>query len=85
MRWPGLDPWWLAALLVWLLPFLLLVPLGLLWLRQEGLVLVWLVALCVLGVAGYWLQSWLRRRELARLATRHTGPDPAWPPVAEGA
>lgn len=85
MRWQGLDPWWLAALLVWLLPFLLLVPLGLVWLRQEGLVLVWLGVLLVLGVAGYWLQSWLRRRELARLATRRTGPDPAWPPVAEGA
>lgn len=85
MRWQGLDPWWLAAALVWLLPFLLLIPLGLLWLRQEGLILVWTGALCVLGLAGYGLQSWLRRRELARLAACHTRPDPDWPPVASGA
>jgi len=85
MRWPGLDLWWLAAILIWILPFAVLVPLGVLWLRQEGLVLVWMGTLLVLGLAGYGLQSWLRRRELARLGARRTQPDPSWPPVADGA
>ncbi|SFM57576.1 hypothetical protein SAMN05421721_11123 [Ectothiorhodospira mobilis] len=47
-----------AALL--LLPLLVLMPLGALWLWQQGWLLYWLGAGAVLGLAGYGLSRWLQ-------------------------
>jgi uncharacterized protein len=51
---------WGMSLLV--LPFLLLLPLGLLWLWQEGWLLWWLLGAAVLAVVGYLPALWMRRR-----------------------
>lgn len=80
-----IDRWWLAALLLWTVPFVLLLPLGMLWLRQEGVLLVWLASLVVFSGAGYGLQFWLRRREQGILAAGQTQPNPDWPPNADAA
>lgn len=75
----------LIALLLWMVPVLALVPLGLLWLWQAGATWLWLLALSAFSAAGYGLQFWLRQRQRALLAGSQTQPDPGWPPVAEGA
>jgi uncharacterized protein len=59
-----LRRWWTmflgASLLT--LPFLLLLPLGLVWLWQEGWLLWWMLAAAVLALLGYLPALWLRRR-----------------------
>lgn len=80
-----IDRWRLAALLLWTVPVLALLPLGMLWLRQEGVLLVWLAALVVFSATGYGVQFWLRRREQAGLAAGQTQPNPDWSPEADAA
>ncbi len=80
-----IDRWWLAALLLWTLPIMILLPLGMLWLRQEGVLLAWFASLLVFSAAGYGLQFWLQRREQRWLAAGQTSSDPNWPPAAEAA
>lgn len=79
------DRWWLAVVLLWALPFVALLPLGLLWLRQAGFLLPWGGALLGFGAVGYGLQFWLERRERNARSVQRTPPDPAWSPSAEAA
>ncbi len=84
--------WWpvFAALIAAALPFLALVPLGGLWLWQQGLVLFWLLTAAVLGAGGYAAAAWFRRRaeraeaEVDELAAERreplSAPDPDWSP-----
>lgn len=80
-----IDLWWVAALLLWLIPFAALLLLGMLWLRQEGLLLIWVGSLVLFGAAGHGLQRWLRTRERRELATGRTQADPDWSPRADAA
>lgn len=73
----------LAALLIWTLPIIALLPLGIVWLRQVEALSTWLIAMTVCSAAGYGLQHWLQRRDRALLAGTATEPDPHWPPKAE--
>ncbi|MBK1692118.1 GTPase family protein [Ectothiorhodospira mobilis] len=50
----------LATAAVLLLPLLVLMPLGALWLWQQGWLLYWLGAGAVLGLVGYGLSRWLQ-------------------------
>lgn len=77
----------LLSLSLLALPILLLIPLGILWLWQEGWLLWWLVLAGVLALAGYLPALWWRRRQRARLATagsddqtRVSEPDGTWSP-----
>ncbi len=80
-----LDRWWLAGLLFWLVPFAALLPLGLLWLHQQGVFFYWMASLILFSIAGYGLQVWLRARQQQRLVAVQTPPNPDWPPTAEAA
>ena len=75
----------LAALLFWALPVVALLPLGAFWLWQTDLLRWWLVAMVACSAVGYGLQYRLRRRDRQLLADAATGPDPGWPPKADGA
>ncbi|MBK1717158.1 GTPase family protein [Thiocystis violacea] len=80
-----IDRWWLGALLLWVIPFVALLPMGLLWLHEQGAVLVWLGSILLFSVAGYALQQWRRKEARDALDAARTQPDPAWPPLADGA
>jgi predicted GTPase len=80
-----LDRLRLAALLLWALPVAVLLPLGVFWLWQSDALSWWLAALAACSAAGYGLQYGLRRRDRQLLAGAATGPDPHWPPTADGA
>lgn len=80
-----IDGLWLGSLLLWTLPFAALVPLGLLWLHEKGVVLVWLGSVLLLSAAGFGLQRWLRERQQHKLEAERTRPDPSWSPRADGA
>lgn len=56
--------WWavLLALSTIVLPFLVLIPFGTLWLWQQGWLLAWLGAAAVMGLGGYGYARWLRRQ-----------------------
>lgn len=58
----------LVGLSLLALPFLLLIPLGVLWLWQEGWLLWWLIGAAILALAGYVPAWWWRRSQRARLA-----------------
>jgi len=74
----------LLSLSLLALPFLLLVPLGILWLWQEGWLLWWLVLAAVLALAGYVPTLWWHRRQRARLqAAGGDDQTPASEPGAE--
>jgi predicted GTPase len=73
------------ALLLWALPVVALLPLGLFWLWRAEVLPWWLLAMVLCSGAGYGLQHWLLQRDRALLAGAKTGPDPYWPPKAEGA
>jgi hypothetical protein len=75
----------LVALLLWALPVAALPPLGMLWLWQSEALFGWLLAMVACSAAGYGLQYRLLRRERDLLADAATGPDPRWPPKADGA
>lgn len=69
-----------AALLLWALPVVALLPLGVWWLWENRAAPYWLAALVAWSAAGYGLQLWLRRRDRRLLDGARTGPDPHWPP-----
>jgi uncharacterized protein len=90
---PAIVPrrsWWpvAAVLAAMALPFLLLVPLGGLWLWQQGMLHWWLLAAMVFGALGYGGAAWARRRSERSeqaLAEREleeplTPPDADWAP-----
>ena len=83
--WQRLDRLRLAALLLWALPVVALIPLGLFWLWRTGMLFWWLAAMLLCSAAGYGLQFWLLRRDRQLLAGAATQPDPRWPPRAEQA
>lgn len=62
MGFKRIDRLRLTALLLWALPVVALLPLGLFWLWRSGTLFWWLAALLVCSAAGYGLQSWLLRR-----------------------
>ena len=80
-----LDRWRLLALLLWALPILALLPLGLFWLWRAEALSGWLLAMVLCSAAGYGLQQGLLRRDRKLLVGAATGPDPRWPPKAEDA
>lgn len=57
----------LVGLSLLALPFLLLIPLGLLWLWQEGWLLWWLIGAAILTLVGYLPAWWWRRGQRERL------------------
>ena len=75
----------LAALLLWALPVIALLPLGILWLWQIKALSGWLLAMVACSAAGYGLQYVLLRRDRRLLAEAATGPDPHWPAKADAA
>ena len=75
----------LLALLMWALPLVALLPLGMLWLWQSSALSAWLIAMVLCSAAGYGLQRWLLRRDRKLLGGVATEPDPRWPPKADGA
>jgi predicted GTPase len=83
-RWSRLDRWRLAALWLWALPVVALLPLGLFWLWDSGRMVIWLTAMVICSAAGYGLQHGLLRRDRQLLAEAATRPDPGWPPQADG-
>ncbi len=85
IRFKRLDHWWRLALLLWLVPVAGLLPLGALWLHQQGLLWLWSTALIVFSASGYAVQFWLKQREQRLLQIAHAPPDPDWPPNAEAA
>ncbi len=80
-----IDRWWLVSLLLWTVPLAALLPMGLLWLHQAGLLLVWIASILLFSAAGYGLAYWLRAAGRDALDVEQTQPDPAWPAAAEGA
>ena len=78
-----LDRWRLAALLLWALPVIALVPLGGFWLWQAKALSWWLLAMVVCSAAGYGLQYLLLRQDRRLLTEAATGPDPHWPARAD--
>jgi uncharacterized protein len=72
----------LLSLSLLALPFLLLVPLGIIWLWQEGWLLWWLVFAAALALAGYVPALWWHRRQRARLQA--TGGDDQTPASEPG-
>lgn len=67
----------LLSLSLLALPILLLIPLGVLWLWQEGWLLWWVALAAVLAIGGYLPAVWWRRRQRQRLAAE--GPDDQTP------
>lgn len=73
-----------TALAASLLPLFLLLPLGALWLWQQGWLTVWLIIAAVLGVATYGLTCWLGRAADTRSAEDNgpvAGPNPDFSPL----
>ncbi len=74
------SPRWLAAIAVIVLPAITLLPLGLLWLWQQGLILEWLLVLACLGGAAWLTLVWLNRKHTVALTDKpEVQPDPHWP------
>ncbi|CAN5653246.1 hypothetical protein BH18PSE1_BH18PSE1_12070 [soil metagenome] len=71
---------WLGAIAVLVLPAITLLPLGLLWLWQQGLILEWLLVLACLGGAAWLTLVWLNRKHTVALTDKpEVQPDPHWP------
>ncbi len=72
-----------------LLPMLALIPLGSLWLWQNGLLLYWAAATCATTVAAWAIQRWLLKPHVAPAASQsppqptdlEAGADPGWTPA----
>lgn len=73
------SPGWLAAIAVIVLPAITLLPLGLLWLWQQGLILEWLLVLACVSAAAWLTLVWLNRQRTVALADKpEVQPDPHW-------
>jgi len=71
---------WLVAIAVIVLPVITLLPLGLVWLWQQGRILEWLLVLACLGGAAWLTLVWLHRKHTVALADKpEVQPDPHWP------
>jgi len=71
---------WLVAIAVIVLSAITLLPLGLVWLWQQGLILEWLLVLACLGGAAWLTLVWLNRKHTAALTDKpEVQPDPHWP------
>ncbi|MGH8568466.1 MAG: GTPase family protein, partial [Gammaproteobacteria bacterium] len=71
---------WLVAIAVIVLPVITLLPLGLLWLWQQGLLLEWLLVLACLGGAAWLTLVWLNRKRTVALTDKpEVEPDAHWP------
>jgi uncharacterized protein len=77
--------WWaiLLALIAASVPFLALIPLGALWLFQQGVVRWWLLAAVVLGAGGYACARWLQRQGDVEAPARPEEQTPVSPPDAD--
>lgn len=79
--------WWtlLLALAAATLPFLVLIPIGVLWLWERGLVHWWLIAAALLGAGGYGVATWMRRRAAGaeEVLAEHERQAPLSPPDAD--
>ncbi|MGQ0593760.1 MAG: GTPase family protein [Gammaproteobacteria bacterium] len=74
------SPRWLVAIAVIVLPAITLLPLGLVWLWQQGLILEWLLVLACLGGTAWLMLVWLSRKHTVALTDKPTvQPDPHWP------
>ena len=78
-----IDPLRLLVFILLILPVLVLLGFGVLWLWQSGNLLYWLIALAGCGTLGYALQQWLVWRERQLLLDTVTEPNPDWPPSAD--
>jgi uncharacterized protein (DUF697 family) len=85
-----IDRWRLAALLLWALPVVALLPLGAFWLWQAEALRWWLLAMVACSAAGYGLQHGLLRpgspacwptRRPAPIRIGRREPDGAWAAV----
>jgi uncharacterized protein len=82
--------WWaiLAVAAAAVLPLLVLIPLGALWLWQQGFIIWWLLVAAALGMVCYGYVRWLRARVLREQAEQErpqededaavSRPDPEW-------
>jgi predicted GTPase len=68
------------VLALMVLPLVLLIPLGAVWLWQEGWLLIWLVSTAVLTGGGYGLVFWLQRRLAVRTESQADAAEPVSPP-----
>ena len=80
---------WAVVSLALLLPTLALVPLGSIWLWQNGYLLVWGLSVTVLVVIAWAVQRWLIgdtiRKVEASAGSATSEPDPGWTPAEEAA
>ncbi|MBX3628295.1 MAG: 50S ribosome-binding GTPase [Nitrosomonas sp.] len=81
----GIDPFRLLAFLLLILPFLALLGFGMLWLWQNGFLLLWALAMLISSGIGYGLQQLLIRRDRKLLAEVATVSNPEWPLNADAA
>lgn len=81
----GIDPFRLLAFLLLVLPFLVLLGLGMLWLWQNSYLILWAIVMVICSGLGYGIQQWLIRRERKLLAEAATEPNPDWPLSADAA
>ncbi|MCB1937469.1 MAG: 50S ribosome-binding GTPase [Nitrosomonas sp.] len=81
----GIDPLRLLAFLLMIVPFMLLLGSGMVWLWQNSFLLFWALAMLVSGGLGYGLQYLLAKRDRKLLAEAATEPNPEWPMSADKA
>lgn len=74
------SPRWLLAIVGIVLPVITLLPLGFMWLWQQGLILEWLLVLACVGGAAWLLLVWMNRKHTVVLTNgSEVQPDPYWP------
>jgi uncharacterized protein len=74
------SPRWLVGIAGIVLPVITLLPLGLLWLWQQGLILEWLLVLACVGGAAWLLLVWMNRKHTVVLTDKpEVQPNPHWP------
>lgn len=81
----GIDTFRLLGFLLFVLPFFVLLGLGMVWLWQQGYLLFWGLVMLVCTGLGYGLQQLLVRRDRKLLAEAVTEPNPEWPLSADEA
>lgn len=81
--WKYLDRLRLAALLLWALPLLALLLLGLVFLWRSGTVLWWVAGAALCSAAGYGLQLWLLQRDRQFFNGTTTKADVHWSPQGD--